>query len=205
MRILVDLVRERGKALRKKIIQIGDSIPKNNFVLNLTNSKSWGFLKKISNSSFSSIRLQFSNANDWGKLGTNVIYLSRMLPKCLDSVSIRKFYLSQKDIQHIINSSLNWKIVKFDYWKLDYEDIYLTSKSKSKIETLDFEYSGNTEASNWKRYPQRFKKLLKAISKSTIKDSLKNLVINQWGVTKKQAKEFLTSLRMKKVKVYAFY
>ena len=65
------------------------------------------------------------------------------------------------------------------FWncQLQYEDIKITSKAQSNIIELSLWECGYPTYENWIEHPQRFENLMKAISESTIKQSLKDISV----------------------------
>ena len=73
---------------------------------------------------------------------------------------------------------------------------------KSNIKNLVFSKSGCKENSNWEEHPHRFQNLMKAVSKSGIKESLGTLYIHKCGITKIEGEEVMKSLGMENVIVH---
>ena len=89
----------------------------------------------------------------------------------------------------------------FEDCKLPGEQITLDSKVNSNIHRLVFYDTGKRENSNWEDYPERFENLMRAVSKSSIKESLKVIEIEDCGVTIDKGELIMESLGMDDVEV----
>ena len=104
--------------------------------------------------------------------------LWRILPRWLNIICFSYFIIQRKDFQHLINSSLNCQELKIINCNLDFEDIIIDKKNKSRIKVLDFHGSGAKRKSNWEEHPYKFRNIIKAISESDIKHSLQKICIS---------------------------
>ena len=66
---------------------------------------------------------------------------------------------------------------------------------------LSFRGVGNRNANEWKAHPERLKRVLKAVSQCSLKDSLKTLDVFACDVEAKQVEEMLREFELNDVKV----
>ena len=178
--------KEKGlKNLWNKVIQVGQSTLPNEISIGKPHCVSQkyfkNFLKSLSYSSYK--RFTMYEGGLLKRISPYVPDLDRILPKCQNVIVFENFIFTQRDFKHIIYNCFNWEIVAINFWKLDFEDITITCKAKSKIKKLGFWESGSKSNSNWEEHPQRFFNLMKAISESSIKESLQSINIGNGGIT----------------------
>ena len=107
--------------------------------------------------------------------------------------------LINKEMQSIMNSSLNWKEVYFEKCKFTFEEINITSEFTSKINRLSFSECGLKDFTNWAEYPHLFENLIKSISWSSIKDSLIEIDLSDSGFSKEKNESVLELFGLNKV------
>ena len=190
-----------------KAKKIGPCISKDKlmvYVLGLQSKKKIkSILSKLFLSSWKSFLIHDSSRPIKEKISSFVPLLARILPKCSNIIGIYRFIISQKDLQHILNSSLNWRELLFLNCKLNFENINITSKAKSNLQILNLTSWGCQENGNWKETPERFMNLMKAIGESGIKKSLIKINIYNCGITEEEARIILKSLEMENINVSA--
>ena len=96
---------------------------------------------------------------------------------------------------------MGWKELEFYDCHLVFKDIQINPKAKSSIKKFDFNGWGTQRGTNWDKDPHRFQRLIQAISKSDIKNSLESIVMIKWGISKEDCKSILKSSRMDKTEV----
>ena len=87
-------------------------------------------------------------------------------------------------------------------WRLEFENIKITSKEKSKIRNLTFDGTGREYFSDWKNYPERFDSLIKAISQTDIKNSLRFLSIDNWCIKYRTCRSILNSFGFETIEIF---
>ena len=73
------------------------------------------------------------------------------------------------------------------------------------ISYLSFRGTGSMIENNWKEQSDKFKRIIKAISLSTLKFSLKTLDVCDWGLLVSNVKKMLKDFDMEQVKVVQDY
>ena len=155
--------------------------------------------RKLSKNIFKNLELWILDRFYHQRISYLIPDLCRVLPKILDKIEFESLILLKRDLQHIFNNSLNWQELRILNCKLEFEDITITWKTKSNIKTLDLVKSGTKDNSNWEEYPERFGNLMKAVSESGIKESLKEIYIDFCGVTRERVISILESLEIKNI------
>ena len=116
-------------------------------------------------------------------------------------VFISLFRLSKSSMESIIKASCNSDRIVFCFCFLDYEtdtDIDISGPDY-KTTYLSFRASGCQ--SNWNSSPTKLKRIIKAISLSSFKNSLKTLDILGWGLGVTEVEWVLDEFKMKHVKI----
>ena len=86
------------------------------------------------------------NLDHYQKISPFVADITRILPKCTDSVNFEKFIFTQRDFKLIMNNCLNCEYLRFESLKLNFTHINFSFKSKSKIKTIHFENFGKKDS-----------------------------------------------------------
>ena len=130
-------------------------------------------LKKLARWRYKGLSLSSGYVALFTKTSYFITDLSKILPHCWSFIDLDSFILTQKDIQHILNNSFQWKSLSFSNCKLIIEDITISSVSQSKIKEIHMGRLLFLEDDQWVHSPYKIKNLIKAISESSIKKSLK--------------------------------
>ena len=142
----IDLEEEESRQILNKVFKIGkhglscNLYLKSLGILSKKNSKS--ILKKISNIPMVSFWLSLDNYC-YSKASFLVPDLWRILPNWIVEMKLENLVLSRRDWQLIFNSSLDWENWTLSSWKLNFEDITITNKYRSNIDSIDLNYCGS--------------------------------------------------------------
>ena len=156
-------------------------------------------LKNLSNSSFTFLEIWWDIEDQRLKLSPFIPDLWRVMPKCYSLILLEQWIISQRDLQHIFNNAITWIDLKLSCCYLDFEDITITTQIKSRMEVIDFYECGRM--SQWDSSSHKFKNLMKAISNSPIRKSLKQLYIAYCEVSKEEWQAILQSLWMPNIEI----
>ena len=101
----------------------------------------------------------------------------QMVSVTTKEVFIRKFKLSNSSLQKVIKAACNSERIVFCCCSLDLDSDIDISDPDYKTTYLSFRGTGHK--SKWKSNPSRLKRILKAISLSSLKTSLQTLDVYQ--------------------------
>ena len=159
------------------------------------------FMKKIQKVSLDRFLMKNNDGEPWRKIKDFIPDLSRILPKIPMKLVFSNFSFSSRDFQHFINSSFGWKEIHIHNCQLLFDEITFSNNKKCKIKELILFGCGHPLKSNWKDNPLRFKNLIKAISKSGIKNSIEVIIIDGSYPTKEELRTILVSFGIENIKV----
>ena len=117
----------------------------------------------------------------------------------IKEVSIARFKLSNFSLESIIKAGCNSDRIRFFYCSLDLKSDIDISGPDYKTTFLSFRWTGNK--SLWVAYPCWLKRILKAISLSSLKTSLQTLDVWNWGLEESKVEEMLKEFNLEHVKV----
>ena len=121
------------------------------------------------------------------------LIISKILPFWLNQVQLEYYTFKKKDLQHIIDSCFNWRALIFYKWELDFEEITIIQKTKSNIEKFSFCGHSKIDKDKLEEKLLPLRNLMKAILKSEMRFSLKQVYIPHWLVMDKEFETFLNS------------
>ena len=101
------------------------------------------------------------------------LYSIQMASVTTKEVFIRLFKLSNSSLEKIIKAGCNSDRIVIGWCSLDFDSDIDISGPEYKTTYLSFRFTGNK--SNWSSSPSRLKRILKAISLSSLKTSLQTL------------------------------
>jgi CRISPR/Cas system type I-B associated protein Csh2 (Cas7 group RAMP superfamily) len=78
-----------------------------------------------------------------------------------------------------------------DIERLKKGTFYSFANNPSKLKSLSLNQSGEKYDNNWKEHPERLEGLLAAMAKTQIKHSLKEIDVDDCGVSKEQVREMV--------------
>ena len=114
-------------------------------------------------------------------------------------VFISMFELSNSSFENIIKAACNSDRIVFCFCLLDFDSDIDISGPHYKTTYLSFRGTGNE--SKWRSNPSRLKRILKAISLSSLKISLQTLDIYKWGLEVFEVKCMLKEFNLEHVEV----
>jgi hypothetical protein len=128
-------------------------------------------------------------------------YYSAALTKCLPNVK-REVYIkfcnfSQKWFELIVKSSAKCQRLSITSCTIDGDEEYDFSGPKFVISYLNLRCWGCSAYNKWESNPHRFENIIKGISKSGLKDSLKKLNIYDCDIEKDKVEEVLDQYGLK--------
>ena len=103
------------------------------------------------------------------------IQIVQMASVTTKEVFIRYFKLSNSSLEKIIKAGCNSDRIVFSWCLLDLDSDIDISGPEYKTTYLSFRNTGNEYRSKWGSFPSRLKRILKAISLSSLKTSLQTL------------------------------
>ena len=114
-------------------------------------------------------------------------------------VFISCFKLSNSSLEKVIKAGCNSDRIVFWGCSLDFDSDIDISGPNYKTTYLSFRLTGN--CSNWSSNPSRLKRMLKAISLSSLKTSLQTLDVYKWGLEVSEVEGMLKEFNLEHVKV----
>ena len=114
-------------------------------------------------------------------------------------VFIRNFKLSHSSLENIIKAGCNSDRIVFYWCSLEFDSEIDISGPDYKTTYLSFRFTG--DESKWSSYPSRLKKIIKAISLSSLKTSLQTLDVKDWGLEVSKVKSMMKEFNLHYVKV----
>ena len=114
-------------------------------------------------------------------------------------VFIKKFNLSKSSLENIIKAGCNSDRIVICYCLLDFDSDIDISGPEYKTTYLSFRWTGYN--SKWSSCPTRLKRILKAISLSSLKISLQTLDVNVWELEVSKVEGMLKHFELEHVKV----
>ena len=128
------------------------------------------------------------------------------LDKALKGVTkesyIYQWIHSKQSLERVFKTSSNSSRLIIGYSKLDWDNDFDFSGPEYNTTYLSFCYWGNYHENNWRTNPERLGRIIKAISRCSMKDSLQTLNVYCCGVSVKKAKEMLSTNGMSNVQLY---
>ena len=116
-----------------------------------------------------------------------------------NEVFISEFVLSKSSFEKVIKAGCNSDRIVIWAWLLEFNSDIDISGPDYKTTYLSFRHTGSE--SNWSSFPSRLKRILKAISLSSLKTSLKNLDVYNWELEVGEVKGMLKEFNLEHVKV----
>ena len=89
----------------------------------------------------------------------------------------------------------------FDFCQIDLSSDIDLSGPEYKTTYLAFHYVGNREVNDWENNPERLKRVIKAISLCSLKDSLKTINVRKSDVSVKTVQEMLKEFKLDGIQV----
>ena len=129
------------------------------------------------------------------------ILIVQMASVTTKEVFIRCFKLSNSSFEKIFKAACNSDRIVFRGCLLDLDSDIDISGPEYKTTYFSFRYTGNEYCSNWGSFPSRLKKILKAISLSSLKTSLLTLDVYEWGFEVSKVEEMLKEFNLEHVKI----
>ena len=114
-------------------------------------------------------------------------------------VFISCFKLSNSSLEKVIKAGCNSDRIVFWGCSLDFDSDIEISGPDYKTTYLSFRLTG--KYSNWNSNPSRLKKILKAISLSSLNTSLQTIDVETWGLEVSKVEEMLKEFNLEHVKV----
>ena len=112
---------------------------------------------------------------------------------------------SKQSLERVFKASCNSSRLIFRYSKLDWDNDFDFSGPKYNTTHLSFSQWGNGSGDNWSSNPEKLGRIIKAISLSSMKDSLQTLNVGGCGVSVQEVKEMLSTHGMANVQFNCWY
>ena len=129
----------------------------------------------------------------------STLFLIQMASVTTKEVFIRCLKLSKSSLEKVIKTSCNSDRIVVRGCCLNFDSDIDISGPEYKTTYLSFRCTG--AQSKWSSSPSRLKKILKAISLSSLKTSLQTLDVFEWKLEVSEVKEMLKEFNLEHVKV----
>ena len=106
---------------------------------------------------------------------------------------------SKQSLERVIKASCNSSRIIIEHSKLDWDNDFDFSGPNYNTTYLSFNGCGNNHGNNWYSNPEKLGRIIKAISMSSMKDSLQTLDVDDCGVSDQKVKEMLSTHGMANV------
>ena len=187
-----------------KFCLIGKSSDEQSIFVSLTDTNSKKYLRnglnRFQNWAYNNFSFIWKDEH-LGRINYFLNNIAKILSKTLKRIKLSNLFFSRKEIRAIFNCSLGWEKLILYNCRLPGEEFDIDYKGKSKLEELSLWGTGNQHRSNWGQHPEKFRNLIKSISRSPLKDSLNLLIIFEWKISKEEWECVLKSFQMRGVEV----
>ncbi|CAI2362447.1 unnamed protein product [Moneuplotes crassus] len=153
------------------------------------------------NCSQSSLRLLSLNYNFLGSNGSHALKLKfyqeglqNLLVNVTKEVYLKNLIVNGSDLNHIVKSCVNTERLTIRYSKIyTCDSLDFSTPSQSKLEYLSFYECRGYEwcSEEWSKYSEKFEKIIVAIKKSSLKDSLKTINVRKCKISVSKLNELL--------------
>ena len=100
-----------------------------------------------------------------------------------------------------MKASANSDRIVFNICQIDLSSDIDLSGPEYRTTYLSFMGVGNRKVNDWKTHPEKLKRIIKAISLCSLKDSLKTLNVRKWDVSVKTVEEMLKEFKLEGIQV----
>ena len=114
----------------------------------------------------------------------------KLIHKAKTSLALERFRLGQKDLQDIINHASHLESLSIGLWIIEFDNLVLRKESNLKYLAIKSHQKWSSDI--WGKDFYRLEILLRAISKWSLKHSLKTLHIGDINIEENFVKELLT-------------
>lgn len=136
-------------------------------------------------------------------------YYSVGLLKILSSLSrsylVSGMKISQKEFQSLIYYSKHLDIIKFFFCDIETEGMRIVDDPDYRIKEINLHGTGRSNASSWDKTPTKFECFLKAISESSLMNSLKRILINDCHISEEDCREMMERQHITGIEVKGYY
>ena len=112
---------------------------------------------------------------------------------------------SKESFEKTVKASANWERVLFCASQIDLSSDIDLSGPHYNTSYLSFKSVGAQIENNWKSHPERLERVIKAISLSSMKDSLKTLSVRDWDIGVKDIEQMKKKHKLDNVQVTDAY
>ena len=109
---------------------------------------------------------------------------------------------SKEAFEKTVKASANWDNVAFEYSQIDLSSDIDLSGPNYNTSYLLFDRVGYRKENYWQSHPEQLERVIKAISLSSMKDSLKGLSVHDWGIEVEEVEEMMKKYKLDNVRVY---
>ena len=106
---------------------------------------------------------------------------------------------SKQSLERVFKASCNSSRLIIGHSKLDWDSDFDFSGPKYNTTYLSFSYWGKYHGNNWSTNPEKLGRIIKAISRCSMKDSLQTLSVIDCGVDVRKVKKMLKANGMRNV------
>ena len=128
--------------------------------------------------------------------------LDKALKRVTKEVFIRYWNHSKQSLERVFKASSNSSRLIVKNSKLDWNNDFDFSGPEYNTTFLSFGLWGNGHGNNWNTNPEKLGRIIKAISLSSMKDSLQTLNVYDCGVTIEKTKEMLSTHGLSNVQLW---
>ncbi|CAI2359461.1 unnamed protein product [Moneuplotes crassus] len=132
--------------------------------------------------------------------------VTHSLPNVTKEIYLRRLEFQSSEVETIFRHSTQTQRLIFRLCKIHTKQNMNFVPGKTNITYLSFDSCGcSSVCMEWDTHPERFEYIVEAISKSSLKDTLKTLNINICKISSAKVEEMMTTHGMTKVKVVEEY
>ncbi|CAI2378849.1 unnamed protein product [Moneuplotes crassus] len=122
---------------------------------------------------------------------------SEIAGKVTDMIQIKSYRISRKFLPRILSSASHISNLIFYECSLDTSNIKFPNGIQYRIETLNLTKCGMKECSDWKNNPSGLDSILKAVSKCSLKKSLRTILLHFSGLEIEEIQKMIEANELK--------
>ena len=135
------------------------------------------------------------------KIDSAIDQLEQSISKVQKEVAINYCDLTKKQFERLFKASYKTSRVIFSWSKIDLSSDLDLEGPEYSISYLGFNQTGEEHGNNWKNQPEKFERLIKAISMTSMKSSIETINIFKCGLNIEEVKTIFSNYDMESVNV----
>ena len=104
-------------------------------------------------------------------------------------VIFENWNFTDSDFEFLIKAGSHIYCFTFQYCRFDLKSEISLEGPAYNIEEISFYHSGTNHDNNWREYPEKLERVIKAIGNSSLKQSLNKIELLCWGVAQKEIED----------------